>query len=386
MKRLQISINAAWTRRLNASPAPSCRRRLNDYPRDRSRGAFRLSLSPLPSPLSPRAFTLVELLVVITIIGILIALLLPAVQAAREAARRLQCQNHIKQLALGCLNHEETHGFLPAGGWIWHWQGDPDRGFDRRQPGGWIYNVLPYIEQAPLHDMGAGCAWNSNEKIDALRVVAAAPLDVLYCPSRRKPTVYPNVYTPHNCGSTNIDLVARTDYAANTGSVFNPRYWYWESAGITPPVPTDPTVTDNPGYAWPRDFFWNPVTRTGNNGVVHPLSTIHMNEISDGVSHTYLIGEKYLDPLSYDTGTEAGDNNPPYGGFDWDYDRWTYLPPMQDTPGVSDNTCFGSAHAAGFHMAFCDGSVQMINYSIAADVHAYLGDRQDGMIIDGNAF
>ena len=75
-------------------------------------------------------FTLVELLVVITIIGILSALLLPAVQAAREAARRVTCTNNIKQLALGMLTHEQQQGFFPSGGWSWQWTGDPDR---RRQ-------------------------------------------------------------------------------------------------------------------------------------------------------------------------------------------------------------------------------------------------------------
>ncbi|NLF08212.1 MAG: DUF1559 domain-containing protein [Pirellulaceae bacterium] len=331
-------------------------------------------------------FTLVELLVVITIIGILIALLLPAVQAAREAARRLQCQNHLKQLALGCLNHEQAHDFLPCGGWIWNWQGDPDRGFDKRQPGGWIYNVLPYIEQQSLHDMGLGYAWNSSQKQAALAAVAATPLATLHCPSRRQPITYPNVYTPKNCGNTNIPYVARTDYAANTGSVQNPAYWYWESPSVTPPVPTDPTQTDAPGYVWPTAFAWKPSSRTGNNGVIYPLSMTHMAEISDGASHTYLAGEKYLQPELYNTGTAAGDNNPPYGGFDWDYSRWTDLPPLQDTPGYLDNTRFGSVHSAGFHMAFCDGSVQVISYSIEPAIHADLGDRQDGRIIDGRAF
>ena len=101
-----------------------------------------------------RAFTLVELLVVIAIIGILVALLLPAIQAAREAARRAQCKNHLRQIAIACLNFESTQKEFPAGGWGFKWMGDPDRGVGRGQPGGWIFQVCPYLEEADVFQIG----------------------------------------------------------------------------------------------------------------------------------------------------------------------------------------------------------------------------------------
>ena len=287
-------------------------------------------------------------------------------------------------MPLGCLTHEHARGFLPTGGWVWSWEGDPDRGYDRRQPGGWIYNVLPYIEQPALHDMGAGLSWNSAQKQAALARVVAAPLAMLYCPTRRPATTYPNVYTPVNCGSANVPLVARTDYAASAGSAFDASldHWYW-SINTQPPVPTDPTVTDQPGYVWPTVFAWNPGARTGNNGVVYTLSTTRMSDITDGTSNTYLVGEKYLDPDDYFTGLFKADNNPCYGGFDWDYDRWSEVIPMCDTPGYAGGGSeFGSAHSDGFHMAFCDGSVQMISYLIDLATHQNLGNRCDGVPID----
>ena len=138
-------------------------------------------------------FTLVELLVVITIIGILIALLLPAVQAAREAARQTQCKNNVKQLALGCLQHKQVQHFLPTGGWGCGWLGDPHLGFDRQQVGGWQFNILPYIEQQALHDLGlSGSGALAFSGKDAGIGTAGTPLAVFQCPTRRPAIAYPN--------------------------------------------------------------------------------------------------------------------------------------------------------------------------------------------------
>ena len=101
-------------------------------------------------------FTLVELLVVIAIIGILVGLLMPAVDAARESGRRAQCLNNLHQLAAACLQHDTKMQFLPTGGWGCYWGGETDRGFGITQPGGWHYNILPFIDLADLHDLDKG--------------------------------------------------------------------------------------------------------------------------------------------------------------------------------------------------------------------------------------
>lgn len=115
-----------------------------------------------------RGFTLVELLVVLSIIGLLIGLLLPAVQSAREAARRMQCQSHVKQLGLAALNFESAHRRFPSGGWGYQWQGFADVNSLAGQPGSWTFSLLPYLEQAALYQLGSyrtGTDWGDNEPL-----------------------------------------------------------------------------------------------------------------------------------------------------------------------------------------------------------------------------
>jgi prepilin-type N-terminal cleavage/methylation domain-containing protein/prepilin-type processing-associated H-X9-DG protein len=335
------------------------------------------------------AFTLVELLVVITIIGILIALLLPAVQAAREAARKVQCNNNLKQLSLACLAHEQANGFLPSGGWGYCWVGDPDRGFAKDQPGGWVYNILPYLEQQPLHDLGIGHPTESASDV-AARVAAnqtrrVSPLTQFACPTRREAVVLPFIsgLAPSYCGGT---LTGHTSscYAANLGDSGD-LVWWW--------VPANYTAAAT--YAWPSTGSGP----GGHNilGVCYCRSQVTMAMITDGASNTYLLGEKPVDPDCYTEGHDGGDDWTMFTGHQDDIVRsvgWadtSYpsgyfpLPPMQDTPGINDYSGFGSAHAGGLNMSLCDGSVRWVNYTIDPEVHRRLGNREDGLPVDAKA-
>ena len=91
----------------------------------------------------------------------------------------MQCRNNLKQIALACLQHESVYKRLPTGGWEYHWTGDADRGTDRRQPGGWVYNILPYLEQQALHDLGAGLPVAAKDSAHYQRI--RTPLSMLYC-------------------------------------------------------------------------------------------------------------------------------------------------------------------------------------------------------------
>ena len=316
------------------------------------------------------AFTLVELLVVITIIGILIALLLPAVQAAREAARQLQCKNHLKQLGLAALNHEEAQGFYPTGGWYWSWVGDPLRGFNRDQPAGWAYNILPYAEQEALWqlpDDGDAMEITVQQKAKADQMLQT-PLAMLNCPTRRPAVLYPYTQAPMwKPNNANRPLTAaRNDYVASAGDG-----WPGENGYIPK------TYYQAVNWNWPSNDFYT--------GVIYYRSEVRIADISDGTSNTYMLGEKYLNPDLYYNGQGGGDNQYIYEGFDRDTHRWARLdtPPLQDMPGADLVFNFGSAHTNGFQMALCDGSVQMMSYTIDPLVHSYLGNRKDGMTIDG---
>jgi prepilin-type N-terminal cleavage/methylation domain-containing protein len=255
------------------------------------------------------ALTLVEVLVVIAIIGILIALLFPAVQAARESSRRAACASNLHQLAVAIKLHEETQRIFPTGGWGADWVGDPDAGFGPRQPGGWIYNILPYIEQKSLREIGKGLP--SVGKRTVLGELLKTPIPTFNCPSRRAAIAYP-YHGPASLQNANPPAnVGKTDYAVN---------------GQISSLKSDVTVAE--------------IQR------------------SRGLSKTLLLAEKSVAQQDYEDGQSPGDTLAMYAGDSDDIRRSVLGTPVADSEGGSGG--FGSAHSGGCNAVMGDGTVQFI--------------------------
>jgi prepilin-type N-terminal cleavage/methylation domain-containing protein/prepilin-type processing-associated H-X9-DG protein len=294
-----------------------------------------MQCSSRPAPRGRVAFTLIELLVVIAIIGVLIALLVPAVQKVREAAARAHCQNNLKQIGLAFHNHHGAHGFFPGGGADW-WStptftnGQPQIG--AKQEAGWGYQILPFIEADNVWKGGG-----ATNDLDRARVAVGATNPLFFCPSRRAPqtTVFSNPAYLNGLPTT----CALCDYAASN----------WELTGV-----------------------------------VLYRKTTRMAEITDGASNTLLVGDKRVNRGRLG---KADDDDTGYAtGFDQDVIRKTEEPPLPDYMAATGDgqRRFGSSHTGGLNTVFADGSVHFLSYSIAPSVFRNLGHKSDGNVISGS--
>lgn len=315
-----------------------------------------VNMPPTAAEQRRSGFTLIELLVVITIIAILMALLLPAVQMIRETANVTTCRNQLKQMGLAFLNHEAAHGHLPTGGWGWSWVGVPERGFGQRQPGGWAYNILPYADQEVLHDIAKGKSGSDQKKANKKMVQTALPL--FHCPSRRDPMLYTTRYTPRL--TDRVNEVARSDYAVNCGHKSRNEYM------------------GGPGSLSNGDSRnWSDRSKD-QTGICFERSIITMQDVHDGASNTYCVGEKYLNPDHYETGRDPADNENVYVGQDNDIYRNAHRQLRRDKPGFGDTLRFGSNHINGVGFVFLDGSVHFLTFGLDLETHRRLANRADG--------
>ena len=330
-----------------------------------------------------RGFTLVELLVVIAIIGVLVGLLLPAVQSAREAARRMQCSNHLKQIALASLNYQSAFSQLPPG----PFDGHPDATSSGGSPpgaccraansDGWSaqYRILPYLEQSALYDMAEDAPphWpnvhnNAKENDVAQQLVAT-----YYCPSRRAPVGY---------GSAKF---GRTDYAGCAG------FYHGRPDSKVDFIPEAPLGASAESTRSPANMGF----ASGRAGaIISPYEgqKRRLADIRDGTSHSIIFAEKALHRFEH--GRDGGDNER-WNNAGWDecVVRWhfppksdasTYAPDRDKGEGTNWNRYFGSSHVGGVGAALCDGSVRFTSFSVDARAWKNMCVIDDGEVVDGS--
>lgn len=312
------------------------------------------------SPRPRRGFTLVELLVVIAIIGILIALLLPAVQAAREAARRTECKSQLHNMGIAVHNFLDVNQQLPTGGrtpWSWtEFYGGQQRRPIEAGPG-WAVQILPFMELDTVYQM------------QNLSTLAQTVVEPYFCPSRRTPARYPD-----------WEQRVLMDYASATPSVNRstdqPQTWYYESFwyGNTWDDATGGGGID-PFTGRPRQYY---------GIIVRYPQRITEGAVLDGLANTTMIGEKWLNVDNYYNG-DWHDDRGWTDGWDPDIVRYTGIPPVPDARQSGygwEGYQFGGAHPTGVNFAFGDGSVHQIRWTINLDVFNRLADRRDRQPVD----
>jgi prepilin-type N-terminal cleavage/methylation domain-containing protein/prepilin-type processing-associated H-X9-DG protein len=279
-----------------------------------------------------RGFTLIELLVVIAIIAILIGLLLPAVQKAREAANRISCANHLKQLGLALQNYASSHGSFPPGyasaPWVVGW--------------GWGSLVLPFLEQEPLYNQLElpGSVFGNGMNLADATPLTQTQLKVFVCPSDTGPALNPfkQYHAKSNyrgvCGTTPLFFVPNKDYG----------------------------------------------------GVLYQNSKVRPTDVTDGTSMTLALGECMLDPSQPNkvgaiwAGMADTTQGTVYYVSDvfWGLDTQDY---RLNGPGVQ---AFSSRHPGGVQFAFCDGSVRLILSAADPSLLPILAGRNDGLNPNGD--
>lgn len=325
--------------------------------------------SHLTSHRGRRGFTLVELLVVIAIIGVLVALLLPAVQAAREAARRSQCQNNLKQIALALLNYHDTHGHFPGGA--------PCRvssasGCSLKPGPNWVVSMLPYMEMQNLSDQfDLTVTLTHSNNADVVKQVVPA----LMCPSDEVVSdplqggwSQMNNRNPTGANPTRSMVLSYPGSVGNTadGNVRN------GARGC------QYCVAGKDSWCCSGNSFGTSALEDGH-GLFHRSDALEVaiKNVTDGTTSTFLVGETLPLECAYNS---AYASNFPVASTSIPLNNF-----ILEGSGITDEqwyeSCgFKSRHPGGAHFAYVDGSVHYVNEDISYYVYNSFGSRDGGEI------
>jgi prepilin-type N-terminal cleavage/methylation domain-containing protein/prepilin-type processing-associated H-X9-DG protein len=330
-------------------------------------------------------FTLIELLVVIAIIGVLVGLLLPAVQIAREAARRMQCINNLKQIGLAIANYESSHGCVVTGYvsvrgplaqfGVAGFNPDPQTG-DNGPGWGWLALILPQVEQGPLY---GAINFSLPTWVPENATVVKVSVNAYVCPSAVNPgTLVQMVGADGNLLPVASPLFARANYQYNMG---------WNDTGMPASVKYDDPIR-------------------GCNGPIYRNSATRFADVTDGLSNTVFAGEKspYLADASW-VGIIPGYRHFAYnafasagtGGLGVNYDYAGSLVASHSGPSLYEDPVvihppnsplghtdeFFSLHPGGGNVLLGDGSVRFVKQSINLRTWQALSSRGNGEVIDG---
>jgi prepilin-type N-terminal cleavage/methylation domain-containing protein/prepilin-type processing-associated H-X9-DG protein len=328
-----------------------------------------------------RGFTLIELLVVIAIIGVLIALLLPAVQAAREAARRAQCVNNLKQLALASMNYHDQQGSFQTGMYL-HPAYSTGPAWNNS---GWIVLALPQMEQQPLYNaVNFSIMWGVNPLFNWSQIyygeqnstVRTTVINSLVCPTDTSPKI-----DMTNADEIWNDPAAGTSYVGNVGdnclacAPANDVVVFCSAVGYNCRGPQLADKDPNTGVGGGSGIFWR------------YAPSVAIRDVTDGTSNTFIIGEQIMKVTRWNSWVHANQSvattSQPLN-FKWINKGLN--PPYPDVNDWPHQYTFRSEHPGGANFAFCDGSVKFIKNTIAFSTYQALSTRAKGEILSSDSY